>query len=431
MRLLRPLWPPLGVYIGSVLLVMSNDLHQMVFRFDPGGNWMHDYRYGLGFWLIIGVSLLNFGLAVGKLFVRGRKSPYWGGKVLPLLFFLGLLAYAAAYVGRVPLAWESDVTVCACVISVLFFETALHTGLVPVNLQYQKLFAAAPIGLTLVDEIGTAVLSSCGAPPISPPIWNRLCMDMAHPLLRDSDTQLHAVPIRGGMAVWQEDLSQINRLRREIQDVQTRLEAANALLREEGEVKKRLLIAETNRALFEQLDRDMERRIASLTQLIEIRPEEERPKNLTAYMTLCLCHIKRRCNLFFLARQGETLSGEELGTYLDELAELARYAGLQMLLRCGVSGAMEIRSAAICYDFAFETIAWALKEDASPLLGYLEPACGGLVFRFLPGGSPRPWHGSEALTAAAAGAGGTIACKDLDDAVGIALTLPLGGESLG
>lgn len=431
MRLLRPLWPPLGFYICSVLLVMTNDLHQLVFRFDLGGNWMHDYRYGMGFWLVIGVSLLNFGLAVGKLFVRGRRSPYWGGKVLPLLFFLGLLGYAAAYVGRVPLAWESDVTVCACVISVLFFETALHTGLVPVNLQYQKLFAAAPIGLTLVDETGAAVLSSRGAPPISPSLWKRLGMDMAHPLLRDSDTQLHAVPIRGGMAVWQEDLSQLNRLRREIQDVQTRLEAANALLREEGEVKKRLLIAETNRALFEQLDRDMERRITSLTQLIETLPKTEAPGNLTAYITLCLCHIKRRCNLFFLARQGEALSGEELSIYLDELAELARYAGLNMLLRCGVSGTLEIRSAAICYDFAFEAISWALKEDASTLLGYLEPECGGLVFRFLPGGCPEKWRFSEALMASAAGAGGTIASKDLDDAVGISLTLPLGGETLG
>lgn len=431
MRLLRPLWPPLGFYIGSVLLVMTNDLHQLVFRFDLGGNWMHDYRYGMGFWLVIGVSLLNFGLAVGKLSVRGRRSPYWGGKVLPLLFFLGLLGYAAAYVGRVPLAWESDVTVCACVISVLFFETALHTGLVPVNLQYQKLFAAAPIGLTLVDETGDAVLSSRGAPPISPSLWKRLGMDMAHPLLRDSDTQLHAVPIRGGMAVWQEDLSQLNRLRREIQDVQTRLEAANALLREEGEVKKRLLIAETNRVLFEQLDRDMERRIASLTQLIETLPKAETPRNQTAYITLCLCHIKRRCNLFFLARQGETISGEELGIYLDELAELARYAGLQMLLRCGVSGTLEIRSAAICYDFAFEAISWALKEDTSPLLGYLEPERGGLVFRFLPGGSPGQWRLSEALMAAVSASGGTIVCKDLDDAVGIALTLPLGGEALG
>ena len=45
--------------------------------------------------------------------------------------------------------------------------------------------------------------------------------------------------------------------------MQIRLEAANALLREEGEVKKRLLAAETNRALFEQLDQDMERRITS------------------------------------------------------------------------------------------------------------------------------------------------------------------------
>ena len=33
--------------------------------------------------------------------------------------------------------------------------------------------------------------------------------------------------------------------------------------------------------------------------------------------------------------------------------------------------------------------------------------------------------------AAVSASGGTIACKDLDDAVGIALTLPLGGETLG
>ena len=43
-HLLRPLWPPLVVYVLSVLLVMTNDLHQMVFRFVPGGNWVSDYH---------------------------------------------------------------------------------------------------------------------------------------------------------------------------------------------------------------------------------------------------------------------------------------------------------------------------------------------------------------------------------------------------
>ena len=107
-------------------------------------------------------------------------------------------------------------TVCICIISILFFETVLHSGLIPVNIQYKKLFTAAPVGLTLFDEKGRAVLSSCGTVPISPSIWRRMHMDPHKPLLRDSDTQLHAIPVHNGMAVWQEDISQLNRLKKEI-----------------------------------------------------------------------------------------------------------------------------------------------------------------------------------------------------------------------
>ena len=430
-RLAHPLWPPLVCYVLSVLLVLTNDLHRLVFRFDLEGNWASDYSYGLGYWLMIAFSLLFFVLAVVKLLYKGRKSAYWGGKLFSLLFCGGLIFYVIAYVYRVPLAWESDITVNICILSVLFFETVLHAGLVPVNIQYQRLFAFAPISLTILDENGRTVLSSRSAHPISRSIWKRLLMDMEQPLLRDSNTQLHAIPVRSGMAVWQEDLSRINRLKREIQDVQDRLEAANRLLREEGEIKKRLMTVEANRSLFEQLDRDMEQRVASLTRLIKTLPKTDKPKGLTAYITLCLCHIKRRCNLFFLARQGELLPGDELELYLDELAELARYAGLQTLIRCGQKEALEIRSAALCYDYAFETISWALKETASPLMGYLESEGSDLVFRFLPGGDPTQWHFSEELITSVSAMGGQIACKDLDDAFGICMRIPLGGETCG
>ena len=171
--------------------------------------------------------------------------------------------------------------------------------------------------------------------------------------------------------------------------------------------------------------------MASLARLIESLPEQEDTRGLTAYITLRLCHIKRRCNLFFLARQGQSLLGDELGMYLDELAELARYAGLQTLIRCGQGGALDIRSAALCYDFAFESISWALKEGASALMGYLEPEGSRLAFRFLPGSDPKQWRFSEELMVAVAALGGQIACKDLDDAVGICLTMPWGGEACG
>ena len=430
-RLVCPPWPPLVVYVLSVLLVMSNDLHQLVFRFTPGGNWGSDYHYGPGYWIVMVFSLLFLVSAFWNLLRKGHRSSSRRGRVLPLLFCTGLLVYLVAYIKRVPLAWESDLTVNICILSVLFFEAVLHSGMIPVNIQYQRLFASAPINLTLLDGDGRAVLSSPGARPISRSVWQRLRTDIHQPLLRDRDTQFHAVSVRSGMAVWQEDLSQLNQLRKEIQDVQIRLEAANALLREEGEVKKRLLAAETNRALFEQLDQDMERRITSLAHLIETLPEAEHPRNLTAYITLCLCHIKRRMNLFFLARQGESLPGDELGMYLDELAELGRYGGLRTLLRCGQIGALELRSAALCYDFAFEAMSWTLREEASPLMGYLEIEGTQLVFRFLPGGDPGRWQFSRELMAAVSALGGEIVCKDLDDAYGICLTVPLGGESCG
>ena len=430
-QLVRPPWPPLVVYVLSVLLVITNDLHQLVFRFIPGGNWASDYHYGQGYWTVMAFSLLFLVSALWNLFRKGHRSHSRRARVLPLLFCGGLLVYLVAYIRRVPLAWESDLTVNICILSVLFFEAVLHSGMIPVNIQYQRLFASAPINLTLLDADGRTVLSSPGAHPISRSIWKRLCTDIHQPLLRDRDTQYHAVPVRSGMAVWQEDLSQLNRLHREIQDVQTRLEAANALLREEGEVKKRLLAAETSRALFEQLDRDMERRIASLSRLIEALLEAERPGSLTAYITLCLCHIKRRCNLFFLGHQGESLPGDELGMYLDELAELGRYGGLKTLLRCGQIGALEIRSAALCYDFAFETISWTMREEASPLMGCLEVEGNQLVFRFLPGGNPGQWRFSRELTAGVSALGGQIVCKDLDDAFGLCLTLPLGGDACG
>ena len=430
-RLVCPPWPPLVVYVLSVLLVMSNDLHQLVFRFTPGGNWASDYHYGPGYWIVMVFSLLFLVSAFWNLLRKGHGSSSRRGRVLPLLFCTGLLVYLVAYIKRVPLAWESDLTVNVCILSVLFFETVLHGGLIPVNIQYQRLFASAPISLTLLDGDGRTVLSSPGARPISRSVWQRLRTDIHQPLLRDRDTQFHAVSVRSGMAVWQEDLSQLHQLRKEIQDVQIRLETANALLREEGEVKKRLLAVETNRALFEQLDQDMERRITSLAHLIETLPEAEHPRNLTAHITLCLCHIKRRMNLFFLARQGKSLPGDELGMYMDELAELGRYGGLRTLLRCGQIGALEIRSAALCYDFAFESMSWTLREEASPLMGYLEIEGTQLVFRFLPGGDPGRWQFSRELMAAVSALGGEIVCKDLDDAYGICLTVPLGGESCG
>ena len=422
---------PFAFYILSILLVLTNDWHHLVFVFDHDGNWAQDYSYGIGYWFIIIVFVSIFILAIIKLFYKGRRSNYFKAKIFLILLCGLLFLYIIGYIYRVPLAWESDITIFICVIAVLFFETVLHTGLIPVNIKYQRLFANAPIGLSLLDDKGNMVLSSKGAPPISQSIWKRLQIDMDKPLLRDNDTLLHAISIHGGMAVWQENLVVLNRIRKDIKEIQARLEIANSLLKEEEEVKKRLLKAEANCKLFEHLEHDMESRISALVELVDDKSQAEQVNESIAYITLCLCHIKRRCNLFFMACQGNKLLGDELSVYLDELTELASYAGLKVLIRCGQSGSLDINKACICYDFAFESISWALQDTNSVLMGYLENHGECLMFRFLPRSNPNRWHFSDELMVGISAINGYIVCKDLDDAVGICLVLPLGGESDG
>ncbi len=430
-RLLRPLWPPLAAYILAELLVFTNDLHQLVFRFDLSGDWSHDYQYGPGYFVVFLISLAFLLAAIVLLFRKSRHSRYLGARVFPVLFIAAILSYIMGYLFKIPLARDSDYTITICVLAMLFFESFLHTGMIPVNVRYGPLFAAAPLNLQLLDEEGQTVLAANGASPIPKSVWRRLRADMSRPLLRDRDTLLHAAPIRGGMVVWQEDVSALNRVRQEIQTSSARLEAANALLREESEAKRRLLAAEAKAELYDELEREIPRRVSVLARLIQSLPQAEDHQRQTAYITLCLCHIKRRYNLFFLTRQGEPVLGDELGIYLDELAELAGYAGVKVLVRCGLHSQMAVRAASLCYDFCFESLSWAVRENCSTMLGYLEREDTELAFKLLPACSPENWHFSEEFQAAVAAVGGRITSKDLDETAGVWLTIPLGGEDRG
>lgn len=430
-RLLRPIWWPMAAYILSVLLVFTNDLHQLVFRFDLSGDWSHNYQYGPGYFVVLLISLVFLMAAIVLLFRKSRHSRYLGARVFPVLFIAAILSYIMGYLFNIPLFRDSDYTITICVLAMLFFESFLHTGMIPVNVRYGPLFAAAPLNLQLLDEEGQTVLAANGASPIPKSVWRRLRADMSRPLLRDRDTLLHAAPIRGGMVVWQEDISALNRVRQELQASSARLEATNALLREEGEAKRRLLAAEAKAELYDELEQEIPRRVSVLARLIQLLPQAEDHQRQTAYITLCLCHIKRRYNLFFLTRQGEPVLGDELGIYLDELAELAGYAGVKALIRCGLHSQIAVRAASLCYDFCFESLSWAVRENCSTMLGYLEQEDTELVFRLLPACSPENWRFSEEFQAAAAAAGGRITSKELDDTAGVWLTIPLGGEDCG
>ena len=398
-----------------------------------------------------------------------HRTHFMGGHSLrtkriafPLVLFVLLTAYAIGYAARFPLAWESDFTMTVGLFALLMIETMIRAGLIPTNVKYTALFRGSSLGMQIIDRAGHTVWSSApstssassavsassassappsasSAPPstsstpnIEPYPEETLKQALASsplPTQMDQNTLVFASDITGGHVLWQEDISDLNRLHREMQDANSKLEAANAVLAEEERLK-RVIAEESNRtALTTQLEAEIAEHTIKLSDMIEKLEGMEDRKKGAARITLQLCYIKRRCSLFFRERETAAQPPDELASYLDEIADIADYCDVKVIvtnvLKCDVS----VRRATVLYDFFYSIIYWATWLEDMKILAHIEEDDGNVVLRLLTSENASSYRMEKELERDIEAADGTYIVKVLDDdAVGLSLSFKAGGD---
>jgi hypothetical protein len=411
-----PKWFAVPAAAGAALaaLVLTNDLHNWAFRLDLSNpRWDAEYGYGPVYVAAVAyIALLTLATAAAMLY-KGRRGLRKGRFLLPIGLCALLLAYCLAYAARVPLARESDMTMVVGLVVLLSMETAIRAGMIPVNSKYAALFRHSTLAMQIVDGDGNVVLSSD-----------------AGPLPGGEDTLPRAAPIAGGRALWREDIAALNRLHREAEEAVRKLTAANAMLAEEERVKRAVEEEGARAQLLSQLEAEIAGAAARLSGMIDGRESAAR-------IALLVCYIKRRCNLFFRARETRLLPAGELAGYIDELAELAGYAGLRVVLASRIQTPVGLRRAALLYDVFYSALDWAVTgvrgQDTGErhMLASLGRAGGTVAMRLQCPAGARPFRAEGSLAAAVASAGGAMEVKDLEDAVGVNLSFPGDGEGGG
>jgi len=149
----------------------------------------------------------------------------------------------------------------------------------------------------------------------------------------------------------------------------------------------------------------------------------------TSRVLLLLCYIKRRCNLFFREKEGDTLPADELTVYFDELAEMAGYSGVRIIVTCELKKDIPVRHATLYYDLFYNVIYWTTWSEKTYILAMLGSDNGSNVLRLLPSEDARSFRMGRELLKAIADADGVFVVKELDDdAVGLSLSFPERGE---
>ena len=144
-----------------LLLVLTNDLHQLVFSFPEGEVWTDlNNGYTFGYYIVLGWEILCALAAFVIMIIKCRLS--YRKKYLPFLLLACSIVYAFIYVSGVE--WMQliggDIAAAQCLMFTGILESCIQCGLIQTNTGYEELFMASRLGAQITDQGNTVCLAS-------------------------------------------------------------------------------------------------------------------------------------------------------------------------------------------------------------------------------------------------------------------------------
>ena len=345
-----------------LLIIFTNDLHQKVFVFYNGFiNFDLEYSYDWVYYIVMAwFIIMGFYFVLMMVF----KSRVPGSRRLQKMPIMIMLFAALFWIGYSMKLYNCDLTVMDCLIIVLLLESAIQSGLLPSNSQYQQLFDATTVPVQILDKDYQPHYVSAGALPVDEKILRKTEEGTVHL----EDTLVNSAPINAGRVVWQDDITQLTELQERLQDTQEQLGEENTLLQAELELKEKRAKTEEQNRLYDRIAREVEpqlKKADALLQMIEKEPEKARP--LLAKVCVLGSYIKRRGNLLLLGEESEKIPSRELEYCIRESLENLSLGQVFIALNCKCEGRLPLEYMVAAYDF-YETMVEHLLDDITAML---------------------------------------------------------------
>ena len=323
----------LAVTFTSLLtvLVLTNDLHQLAFRFMPGfEGWDSDYTRGWLFYVVTAWQYVLYFSAIAVLTVKCRVGaskkrvpvfliPFAIGIAMSVLLMTGTMPKVnGTYIAEFP---ETLITMVAVVL-----EGCMGLGLIPTNRNYGKLFGGFSISAQITDQSGTPVYSSSTASPLTPEQFSE-----QSGVRIDEHTVLNKMKIPGGYGFWQDDMTELDRLNVELAETKEALAQEAELIRLRGELKEKRAKIEQRTRVYDVIARRTQRqsqmmsRLAGEARLTDDAALKDENRRI---ITLLGAYIKRYANLTLLSQESDFIEAGELALSISEVLRYLNYCGI-------------------------------------------------------------------------------------------------------
>jgi len=401
-----------------IAMVMTNDLHQLVFTFHNGFElYNSDYGYGFMYifemaWFVV-LAMLFAVMLLFKSRVPGSKN----FQRLPLFVTIFAILFWAGYSAKL---YTGDLTAVDCIFIVLLLEGAIQSGLIPSNMNYRGLFERSTIAARIVDGQGQTYYASANAAPLE-----KAVMEQAqHETVDLGDTLLHHQAIHGGHIYWQDDVKTINDLAEHLREANDMLGERYDLMKAEVELRERRLQTEEKSRLYDRIALEIAPQLNKVDELLsQSREHPEAANALLSQVCVISAYIKRRANLILLGEEKATVAARELESCLRESLDNLRLCGVITYLDCHCDGQAAVEQIVAMYDL-FENVTEMLQSKLSAMMVTASYTDGVLRLR-IQAGCKEAVNESLNLTLD----GGTVTCEVQDEDLLIEAVLQGGAKA--
>lgn len=368
------------------LLVLTNDLHQLVFTF-PVGNIFSDanYDYNFGYYIVFIWNVICALTASVIMVIKTQKNSK--EKYLPFIVLAVSIIYALIY--STGAQWlqliAGDITAAQCLMFAGIFESCIYCGLIRVNTGYVTLFNSSTLGAQITDMDYTVRYTSANAQRYTKEI---MCEAQNCTVNSDKNTLLKSHKIDGGYVLWQEDITEIVELLEKLEKNKDTISQSNTIEKENYEIELKINSAREKNRLYVLLQQQTAEQIELINEFLALYDkeiDEEKKHLLLVKIAVVGAYIKRRGNLMFIMEGSKTIDISELSRCFEESFSNMKLLDIECAFDCPQEGLMLGQDAVRVYDFMEKVTEYSmdnlhavwlkLRNTADSFIFYLEVVC--------------------------------------------------------
>ena len=312
--------------------ILTNDLHQMAFRFPEGiDSWYSsDYIHGPVYFASAVWAVLMFMAILAVVIVRcevpGNRKKVW----LPAIPLAVGAAYTVGFFVRPDNFFlvMFKVPEVLCFVFAAFLECLILSHLLPSNDNYGSLWKASSIGAGLMNREGSILYKSRTSDDVTQSQVKQAETEAV--MLRGGNAVLRSHQVQGGYGYWIRDISEINRLNSELEELGDILDEENAMLDAENRLMESRTCMEQQEKLYKSIAGCVKEQLDKLKMLLDDPPEdEENFEKMLKYACIFTSYVKRRSNMELAFHQNGQMSSSELQLAVSESLEYAQLYGIR------------------------------------------------------------------------------------------------------